>query len=242
MLKLTVFFLFLTSLPAFSSDQSGSDQELSLKQDREHLEKLRKEIPEDIKRENDDLAFILKLFEDKSRHPSKIRREFNRVYNRLRKEKRKEFKKQRDSYTKAEKKKRKKFLADAKSKRKAFLEGDPSSDKKKEFFDEERTDRKEFFSEERENRRDFESDLRAKRKQSDDFLKDKKRDFTERLRQFEKEQKALREQERQAKLRAARPQSLAVEAELTPKNQEFLKDFDKIPKRGGVKLAPPPEK
>lgn len=239
MLKFLAFFLFI---PLLLVTNALGSEELSLKQDRKHLDELRKDIPEDVKKENDDLAFLLKLFEDKSRQPMKIRKQFDQVYNRLRKNKQKEFKKERDDFTKKEKKNRKTFISDAKNKRKKFLDGNPSKESKKEFFEEERTNRKEYFAEEREKRKDFESDLRARRKEHDGFLKDKRKEFDDRLRQFKKEQKEMKDMQRKAEMQRSRPKSLAVDTDLSPTNKQYLQDFSKIPKRGGHTLAPPDEK
>ena len=84
---LIIAFNFLIS-PCFAESQ-----ELSLKQDREELEQLRKDIPEDIKKENDDWAFTLNLFTDKKRSSGKIQSQFDRTYNKARKKKQQEFKK-----------------------------------------------------------------------------------------------------------------------------------------------------
>ena len=132
---LRLIFCVLIFFPGpFLLAQEDVPQELSLEQDRKELDQLRQDVPEDIKKKNDDLAFILGLFKDKNRKPGRIKSEFNRVYNRLRNKKQKEFKKERDQFTKSEKKKRKEFLATAKKKRKAFLADKPESDARKEFF------------------------------------------------------------------------------------------------------------
>ena len=232
-----------SSEPPKKSGTESSDQELSLQQDRAELDKLRKDIPEDVKRENDDMAFILKLFEDKKRKPSKIKRQFDKAYNRIRKKKQKEFKRERKEFTRIEKSQRKKSIAEAKKKRKEYLDSKPTKDDKKTFFDDERTKRKEYFSDEKEKRRDFESDLRARKKESDDFLRDRRKEFSDRLRQFKKDQKELKEMEKKLKKnRGKSPAATGISNQLSPENEQYLKDFEKIPRKGGQKLKPAEEK
>lgn len=222
-----------------SEKEESSAQELSLKQDREALNELRKDIPEDVKRENDDLAFILKLFDDKSRKPGRIRSQFNKIYNRTRKQKQREFKQERKEYTRAEKKRRKAYLSEAKKKRKAFLATDADKEAKKEFFADERTARRDFFSDEKEKRKDFESDIRARQKEFDNFLKDRRKDFDDRFRQFKKEQKAIKDRERKRRASSKRGAAMGdLSGQLTPENKQYLEDFKKIPKRSGLTLEP----
>lgn len=242
LLPLTVLFIILSTqaLKAESSDVGSlGSQEVSLQGDKAELEKLRKDIPQDVKRENDDLGFILKLFEDKNRKPSKIKTQFNRSFNRLRKKKQQEFKKIRKEYTKAEKKVRKKFIADEKQKRKKFLDDKPSRDAKKSFFDEERTRRKDFFADEKLKRRDFEADIRAKRKDFDDYLKDRRRDFDDRYRQFVKDQREMKQKKKRLQQQRVHQSATPAGAALSPQNQKYLDDFKKIPRKGGVRLVPP---
>ncbi len=251
MIKNIIFLIavLVTSSGSFAASSEpktvdeSPEQELSLKKDREALDQLRQEVPEDVKRENDDLAFILKLFDDKKRQSGRIRAEFNKTYNRVRKKKQKEFRKERDLYTREEKSRRKKYLSESKKQRKAFLDGDASSEAKKEFFAEERIKRKEFFADEKDKRKDFESDLRARRKEFDHYLRDRRKDFSDRLRQFKKEQKALKDLEKKRKAALKKGSSLGnVSNQLTPKNQQYLNDFKKIPKRTSHTLAPTEEK
>lgn len=240
---LSILFVCTQALASSSEpkeeDVDTSSQELSLKQDRAELDELRKEVPEDIKQSNDDMAFILKLFENKARKPSKIRSQFTKVYNRTRKKKQKEFKKERNQFTKAEKKRRKAFQKQAKKKRQEFLDSDPEKDDKKEYFAEERVRQKEFYNDERDKRKEFEADLRARRKEFDDYLKDRRKDFDDRLRQFRKEQKEMKRMQRKMKKQRS---SRATSTEISPENQKYLSDFDKIPRKGGHRLAPPDEK
>jgi len=242
-LLLTCTFIFSSgSEPPKEQEEKSNDPELSLKQDREELDSLRKDIPEDVKRENDDLAFILKLFDDKKRKPGKIQSQFNKVYNRNRKKKQNEFKKERKQFTKAEKKGRKDYQKELKKKKEEFLDSDPSHEAKKEFFADERIKRKEYYSEEREKRKEFESEMRAKRRQFDDFMKDRRKDFDDRLRQFKKDQREMRKMEKKMKQQRARGSSSATTSQISPENQKYIEEFNKIPKKGGHKLAPKEDK
>ncbi len=223
---------------SFADEQA---QEYSLEQDRKELDKLREEIPTQVRAENDDLGFILRLFDDKTREPGKIRSQFNKTINRIRKKQTSKFKKERDLFKREEKKKRTEFIANAKKKRKEFLDRDPSSDSKKSFFEEERTDRKAFFSDEKEKRNDFESDYRARKRDFDDFLKSKRDLFNDRYRQFLKEKQELKKQKKaQAKARS-KGHLTGIPSPLTPENQSYLKEFEEIPKKPALSLKPKEE-
>lgn len=226
---------------ASESDDQGDSQEYSLEQDRKELEKLREEIPEDVRKKNDDLGFILRLFDDKTRDPGKIRAEFNRTFNRLRKNKNAEFQRERKKFKDAEKKKRKENIEQAKKKRKEFLAQDPSSDSKKAFFDQERTDRKVFFSEEKEKRNDFESDYRSRKKDFDEFLKTKRDLFNDRYRQFEKERRELKKQQKAEEKARSQGHLTGIKSPITDKNQSYLQEFEKIPNKRALELKPKEE-
>jgi hypothetical protein len=217
-----------------SAQQSTLDQEISLSDDRKHLEELRKDIPEDTKKENDELAFILKLFEDKKRKPNQIRQEFNRRLSSYRKKKQKYFKKLNKEYSKQEKTQRKSFLAQSKKKRDEFLKKESSKQDRDDFFKEERSLNDEFFSEEREKRRDFESEVRAQQREFEQELNDRRKDFEHRMKEF---QDAIRAEKDQAQNFGLKQKS----EDLLPTHQSYLEDFKQIPRTPGEKLAPTQE-
>ena len=225
---------------SFTVYSEDSPVDLSLEQDRKDLEKLREDIPEPIRKENDDLAFVLKLFEDKKRHPSKIQRQFDRVVRRMRKKKEGRLKKERDAFYKDQKKSRDEFTRNQKKKRKDFLDSKPEKDAKKAFFEDERTTRKAFYSEQKDQKKEFEYDQKDKRKEISEFFKDKRSEFRDLMREFRNEQKRIKD-EKKAIEKEKRKKKVGRTNQLSSENQAYLKDFEKIPKSPGYLLRPPKE-
>lgn len=221
----------------------SAEEEISLEQDRKELEKLRKDIPEETKSENDDLAFILKLFDDKKRDSNSIRRQFDNTISRLRTKKQREFKKVRDDYNKQEKDKRTSFIAAAAKKRKDFLGSKPEKTVSNQFFEDERNERKSYFSDEKDKRTDFEADQSAAKKSFEEFISEKRKEFDDQMRSFKKDQEELKILEKQKKKAIETTGAVPSSAppEVLEENQKLMKDFEKMPKGAGEKLAPPDE-
>lgn len=216
-----------------------AEQELSLKKDREHLDKLRKDIPEDVKRDNDDLAYILKLFEDPNKKPSRIRGKFNDTIRKARKKNQKKFKKLRKEFTKKEKKARKDFLKKQKEERNKFMADKPDKEKSREFYNDQTAKRREYFADQRDKRKDFESEVRSQKKEFDLFLRDKRKQFDDHYRAFIKEQQASRRAKKQAEKEARKKASAArYKPTITSKEKQMLEDFKKVPKGPGIPLQP----
>jgi hypothetical protein len=231
------------SLPLLSSSKeppvSQSQGEISLDKDREELNELRKDIPEDIKKENDDLAFILNLFNDPKRDPNKIRREFDKTISNNRKKKEREFKVKRQEFTAKERQSRKDFVSQASKKRNDFLKSKKEKEEKKDFFDRERDERKIYFANEKEKRNVFESEMRSNKKDFDDFLRDKRKEFDDHLRAFKKEQDEIKRKEKLEKEQNHKSTSFNPSKQpLSPENQSYLEDFKKIPDETAAKLEP----
>lgn len=235
-----ISFVLIVGFPLLLVAGEG---ELSLEQDRKELDKLRKDIPSDVKVENDDLAFILKLFDDKKRESNGIRREFDNAINRVRKKKQSDWKKIRDDYNKKEKEIRSAYVSAAAQKRKEFLASKPVKENSDRFFAEERDARKAFFSDERDKRGDFESDQKAEKKTFEEFISGKRKEFDDLMRIFRKDQEELKILERQKRkaTQSLNNGSSVGRKEVSPENQKHLEEFQNIPKGPGVPLEPQDE-
>lgn len=172
-----------------SAEQQGkSEQALSLAADRSHLDELRKEVPVQTKKENDDLAFLLQLFAQEDRKPADIRAEFDRVIRKRRETLDRDLRKERESFNKDEKSRREQFLKSQSSDRESFRARKSSREESNQFYRDQTDRRNEFFQVEREKRNDFESDVRERRKTFEDFVREKQNWFNQEHRAFVKKQ------------------------------------------------------
>lgn len=165
---------------------TGDVEEYSIKQDRSHLEELRKDIPEPVRRENDELALVLGLMKDYNTAPSEIRSRFDRVYRKQRDKFNKDLRRERDEYSRTERKKRDDFLRELKDKRTALDRTKPDRQRRDLFYQRYREDRDRFFNEAREQRMDKESEWRQRNKDFEEYLREKRGDFEDELRSYTK--------------------------------------------------------
>jgi hypothetical protein len=162
-----------------------------LKQDREAFDKLRSEIPTDIKDENDELALLDQMFSNPQRRPTDIRSHFNRLLTQKRNQFQKDLKKKREEFVKIERKDRDVFVKQLAQERESFKQKKANKEKTKQFYDELDLKRKDFFSEQKEKREIFEAQVRDDRKNYADYSKAIQLDFNSRLKVFTDQQKAI---------------------------------------------------
>jgi hypothetical protein len=171
-----------------SSDPSAPGQplteELSLKADRSELDGLRAEVPEDIRRENDELALILKDMAGGDQPPDRIRERFNRALRLYREKSDKHFRQERETFTAEERSKRDQFLTELKTERDKFTSRRKNAATRKRFFDDQEMKRRAFFATEREKRADFESRFTQRRREVDDLAREKSNQFNQELRAY----------------------------------------------------------
>lgn len=186
-----------------TKDISEVPEELSLKEDRSQLEQLRKEVPDDIKKDNDELAFIMKMMGEVKERPDRIRDRFNSEVRKRRDKFSKINQKEREQFNLKSKKERDDFLKKMDKERTEFSKGKPSSDERKEFFNEQETKRREFFSKQSDERREFDAKMRERQSDFDAYLRDQTGEFNqehraygERFRQWEKDKKQFEEEKR----------------------------------------------
>lgn len=158
--------------------------EVSLKKDREAIEEERKDIPEDVRKSNDELALVLWVMEKGDEDPNKVRDRFDKALRDKRKKNDARLGKKREEFTKKERAKRELFLKELKKKRDEFLKKKRDPDERKDFFQEQDEERKEFFAEEKEVRKEFESEMMEERKTFEDYAREKQNSFNQDLRAY----------------------------------------------------------
>ena len=230
-----------------------NNEEVSLKEDRSHLEELRKEIPAEVKRDNDEIALFLNLMAQETSSPEKIRDKWYKLTRDRRSKFDKQMNKLREAYNKKERVDREAFQKDQKQTRENFVSrGKHKREEQKEFYDEQDGKRREYFAEERDRRRDFESDMQEKRKDYEDYMREKNNRFNDEYRAYSKEfyerekakalKKQMQEKERQM-MKAGGPNRMVPGAapEMTAdeiQRQKDLEELKNFPASGRTPLGP----
>lgn len=172
-----------------SAESSNSD-EVSLKADRSEFDQLRKDMPAEVRKENDELAGILQLLRNPNgeyERPEKIRERFSKIMRDKRERNDKQFRHEREDYNRLEKDKRAEFTETQKSEKEDFLGDKPSSEKRKRFFDRQEEKRARFYDDSREKRRSFEAEISTRRRNFEDYNREKTNLFNAELRNYQKE-------------------------------------------------------
>lgn len=171
--------------------------EISLTKDREELQELRKNIPEETQKENDELALITQLMVEPKTNPSRLRQQFQYATQKKRKTFRDKVEKLRKDFKKEERKLRDDFVKTAKLKRKAIDPKALERDEMRERYQELDKERRDFFSEERERRRSFEAEISAQTKDFNDYMRQKSREFSDQIREYTRRYNDLKKAEKE---------------------------------------------
>lgn len=246
---------------AAAPDLKDVANEVSLKADRSAMDEARKDIPEEIRRENDEIAGLLSfVVRESEEEPSRLRDRFSSALRKKRERSDRELRKKRDDFTVTERKKREEFLKKLKVDRDEFTAGRRRSpEERKRFFDDQDTSRREFFATERDLRKDFESSMQETRKNTEDYIREKQNAFNQDLRAYQQryterkrtmDLKKRAEEKARSLERAGKPvhaAPLSVSGESTQDTRVLpastpspdpLAEFDQIPAGPGVPLAP----
>lgn len=164
--------------------QLGS--ELSLKQDRQALSDLRKEIPTETQKANDELALFLNLMGQGTESPQVVRDKFSSMVQKKRSAFHGKIRQLRDEYRKEESERRESFLDSQKSKRESFNRKKNDAKEHREFYSHQEKERATFSAEERSRRMNFEAELNAKSKDFDSYMREKQKEFDEQYRLYSK--------------------------------------------------------
>ncbi len=188
-------FLVLTACVHGASQDRESDRvgvekelsgEMSLKADREELKELRRDIPAEKQKSNDELAVYLGLMKQGTEQPQIVRDKFNSLVEKRRLSFRQRVQKLRDNYRRDETKRREEFLNGLKGKRASYLVGKRTPEQLRDFFSGQEKDRQAFFSDERERRTAFESDVMAQSKDFEAYMREKVNEANEQFRVYSK--------------------------------------------------------
>ncbi len=163
------------------------EQEMSLKADREQLAELRKDIPDERQKQNDELALYLTLMKQGTEQPNIVRERYHALVQKRRSSYRDKVQKLREDFRKEETKRREEFLKKQKDKRDAFTKKKPDSKATREFFAEQEKERTRHFAEERERRQSFEAELSAQSKDFEGYMRERNNEFNEQFRLYSKQ-------------------------------------------------------
>lgn len=175
---------------AHSSKQSSSSDEVSLKADRSEFDDLRKNMPPEVRKENDELAGVLQLLrspEGNYQAPEKIREKFDSIMRAKRERQDKQYRVEREDFNRLQKDQREEFTENQKKERDSFYKDKPSSEARSRFSDKQEEKRSRFYDEAREKRRTFEDQISTRRRDFEDYLREKTNLFNQEYRNYQKE-------------------------------------------------------
>lgn len=232
---LIFILVFINSAKVFAADVTAPDPTLvedkySLKADLEAFAEVRKNIPEDKRKENDERAFMDQMMSDLSKSPSEIRNRFSSIVYKKRNLFNKDMIKARESFSKNEKKMRDEFNKEQSEVRKSFQKKKVSSEERKEFFEDVEAKRKDFYLDIKEKRDEFEADVREKRRNFDDYIRSKTDEFNQLHRDYIKRYEENKKSQSDFKKQAAeRKKNLQKELEI---------EYETIKKQSPIILQP----
>jgi len=178
----------------YTAVDDGSDEEISLKQDQQDIEELRKNIPSEIRHRNDMLKVILESMGQIKDRPSRVRQKFNREVRKRRSAFQKNQHRQREKYNKNERRQREAFLKQLKKERDNFRSHKATKEQRSDFYNRQDQKRRDYFANQRDKRREFDSDAREK---SNDFYADTRameREFSQEWRIYNRKWRDLQKQ------------------------------------------------
>jgi hypothetical protein len=166
--------------------QEQLSPEMSLKADRDQLKDLRKQIPQEKQKSNDELALFLQLMQQGTEQPQMVHDRFTTLVEKRRTVFREKVQRLRDSYRQDESARRDEYLDKQKSVRNSFSSSKRTPDEVKTFFAKQDTQRKTFFADERDRRTSFESELSAQSKDFESYMRERINEFNEQYRLYSK--------------------------------------------------------
>ena len=171
---------------AADREKIKSELEVSLKSDREQLSELRKEIPEDKQKSNDEMALFLSLMKQGT-EPNLVREKFSSIVSKKRTSFRAKVTRLREDFRKEETRKREDFLKEHKTRREDFAKSKHDQKANREFFSEQDKLRQRYFADERDRRQSFESELNAQSKDFESYMRERTNEFNEQYRLYSKQ-------------------------------------------------------
>ncbi|MDZ4678070.1 MAG: hypothetical protein SGI74_11260 [Oligoflexia bacterium] len=153
-----------TSGPEKAATSEEIENEVSIKSDKENLDELRKDIPEEVKKSNDRIAATLKRWKQQKMAPEDLRSRFSDEIRKAREAMDKKHQRQRADFQKQKAKKRKEFQEKQKEARDDFFSHKPKGERRSDFISDQSTERERFNSDLRDERQDFEESIKDERK------------------------------------------------------------------------------
>lgn len=200
-------------------------QEQSLAGDRQQLEALRSQIPEEKRIKNDEEAQWLEWMTKVEKSPTDIRNRYYEITRQQRERHRNKVQKLREDFSKKERTDRENFMAKMKSDREKFIRRNAKDNEaQKKFFAEEEGKRKVFFSEQMDKRKTFEAELNMQSQDIESKARERQRAFNERIREYTERYH-----------QASKNKSKAGRVSTPPASTQEFQDMDAIP---GTRLAP----
>jgi hypothetical protein len=171
--------------PAAAQQAPGQvADDVSLKEDRSRLDDLRKEIPENLRRQNDELAGIFELMAKSDQEPSEIRERFNTVLRKRREKMDQELRQKREDFSKKDQRGHDAFLKAQNQERERFAHETHTADQRKHFFDQQDERRRSYFAKSADLHKIFEDEIADRRKDFEDYVREKTNFFNTEYRNF----------------------------------------------------------
>jgi hypothetical protein len=222
------------------------EEEVSLSEDRRHLEDLRTDIPEEKRERNDEFAFIMKLMGEIKSKPYEVRSKFNREVRKRRERFNRIMRKKREAFRKEQKKLRDDFQKKMKEEREEFTAGKHSREEISDFYNEVSEKQNDFYAEQRDVSRTFNMEMNEERREWEERARERRRQFDEEHRkyskrygEYEKKQKEYKKLKREVEKRTLEKHfENQMERERPPVKaapgfERDLKEFDEIPDSQG---------
>jgi hypothetical protein len=162
------------------------NQEMSLKEDRDSLNELRKEVPADTQKSNDELALFLNLIKQGTETPQTVRDKFNGLVMKKRSSFREKVERLRNKFRDDETLRRETFMRDQQKKRDNYLRRKHDPRDQRDFLRDLEKDRVTYFADERDRRSSFESEIRAQSRDFDSYMRERQKEFDEQYRIYSK--------------------------------------------------------
>lgn len=233
-------------------EEKAVADEISLKADRTALDEARKDIPEEVRKQNDEIALLMSyIVRESEEEPNRLRDRFNTALRKHRDGLDKKLRNEREDYTKKERKKRDEFLKKKKDERESYMAKKRDADTRRRYFEEQEDARREYFNDERDRRREFESRVQEDRRALEDFVREKQNAFNQEWRAYQTRYNERKKQLDVKKKMEEKGRALERPTSGMPKpaanrganaaaatSSDPLAEFDNIPAGPGVPLEP----
>lgn len=207
MVTIVPWVFWLSACSTGNSKPAGPSEypsEVSLKGDQAKIEALRKGIPLEVKKENDQLKAELHRWKVGKTKPEVLRSRFRAGISKLRQKKSRQWKRMRKDFSRQQKDERTAFYKEQKKVREKFLSTKPESEARSEFRRRQGEERDRFRADQRAYRDQFNADLRDKRKAFQQEMKDRWTEFRQEYPEYQRNYKLMKAAEKQARDRRLR--------------------------------------